>query len=120
MPKGYRIAFIVLSYLHFVVVVFKRFFFYQPSLLNMNIFLNRSILPIDGTLTGITTPGQSGPGNNGNEGILLTDRALEVEFHYQMQFSVIPKIRHFRWVFTLIPHTQEGYAVYILKPANRA
>ena len=30
--------------------------------------VNGSILPIDGTLTGITTPGQSGPGSNGNEG----------------------------------------------------
>ena len=31
---------------------------------------NSSIQPIDGTLSGITTPGQSGLGNNGNEGVL--------------------------------------------------
>ena len=32
--------------------------------------LNISILPIDVTLTGTTTPGLSGPGSNGNEGVL--------------------------------------------------
>ena len=37
---------------------------------NYEWFLNRSIWPIDGTLTGITTLGQSGPGSNGNEGVL--------------------------------------------------
>ena len=30
----------------------------------------RSILPIDRALSGATTPGQSGPGSNGNEGVL--------------------------------------------------
>ena len=29
-----------------------------------------SIYPIDGTLTGTTTPGQSGPGSNGGEWVL--------------------------------------------------
>ena len=29
-----------------------------------------SIQPIDRTLSGATTPGQSGPGSNGNEGVL--------------------------------------------------
>ena len=36
--------------------------------------LNTSIWSIDGTLTGITSPGQSGPENNGNEEILETPR----------------------------------------------
>ena len=40
--------------------------------------LNSSICPIDGTLTGTSTPGHSGPGNNGSE-----------EELHQMQFSVI-------------------------------
>ena len=31
---------------------------------------NTSIKPVDTTLTGAITPGQSGPGSNGNEGIL--------------------------------------------------
>ena len=34
--------------------------------------LNRSIWLIDGTLTDITTPGQSEPGSNGNERVLNT------------------------------------------------
>ena len=33
--------------------------------------MNSSVCPIDGTLTGIMTPGQSSPGSNGNEGVLL-------------------------------------------------
>ena len=32
--------------------------------------INSLIQPIDRTLSGATTPGQSGPGSNGNEGIL--------------------------------------------------
>ena len=31
---------------------------------------NSSIRPIDRTLSGATTPGQSGPGSNGNQGVL--------------------------------------------------
>ena len=31
---------------------------------------NSSICPIDRTLSGATTPGQSGPGSDGNEGVL--------------------------------------------------
>ena len=31
---------------------------------------NSSVWPIDRTLSGATTPGQSGPGSNGNEEIL--------------------------------------------------
>ena len=39
---------------------------------NTLLFINScfSIQPIDGTLTGTTTPGQSGPGSNGDEGVL--------------------------------------------------
>ena len=32
--------------------------------------LNSSIWPIDKTLSGVTTPGESGPGSYGNEGVL--------------------------------------------------
>ena len=39
---------------------------------NTILFINScfSIQPIDGTLTGTTTPGQSVPGSNGDEGVL--------------------------------------------------
>ena len=44
-----------------------------PSIpLEYESFFNRSIIPIDRILTGTTTYGQSGPGSNGNEKILLT------------------------------------------------
>ena len=33
-------------------------------------WLNSSVWPIDGTLTGTITPSQSGPGSNGNEELL--------------------------------------------------
>ena len=35
-------------------------------------FLKKSIQLMDETLIGTITPGQSGPGINGNEGVLLT------------------------------------------------
>ena len=41
-------------------------------------WLNISIWPIDETLKGTTTPGQSGPENNGNEGV----------FHILKSFSI--------------------------------
>ena len=37
--------------------------------------LHRSIWPIDRTLSGATTPGQNGPGSDGNEGILPTHQS---------------------------------------------
>ena len=46
----------------------NNFFFFQTQFFYELIFW--SIQPIDGTLTGTTTPKQSGPGCNGNEGVL--------------------------------------------------
>ena len=43
---------------------------YEVFLSNTNKSANRSIWPIDGTLTGTTTLGQSGSGSNGNERVL--------------------------------------------------
>ena len=37
---------------------------------------NSSIWPIDKTLSGATTPGQSGPGSNGSDGVLRIPKAL--------------------------------------------
>ena len=50
-------------------------------------FLIRSIWPIDGTLTGTTTPGQSVPVRNG--GVHHTPQFPKIDPHQQMQFSVI-------------------------------
>ena len=45
-------------------------FLFQAIQFNQTIqFSVRSIQPIDKALSGATTPGQSGPGSNGNEGV---------------------------------------------------
>ena len=41
--------------------------------------LNSSIWSIDGTLTNTTTPGQSGPGINGNEGVLQISQSSKTK-----------------------------------------
>ena len=74
-PKDEGITLIWCSYLHFYVVSWDDFFAHGP--MEYEYFLCWSICPIDGTLTGTTTPGQSGHWNNSN-----------LEPHYQMQFSV--------------------------------
>ena len=49
---------------------FLNFFLHSPS--EYKWFSKRSILPIDGTLIGTTTSGQSEFGGNGNEDVLHT------------------------------------------------
>ena len=39
---------------------------------------NSSIWPIESTLSGATTPGQSGLGSNGNEGVLCIPQSLSI------------------------------------------
>ena len=62
-----------MNYLH-AVKCFQVLLFKTNNSANIIIIpnkrLNSSILPIGGTLTGTTTPGQSGPGSNLNEGVL--------------------------------------------------
>ena len=58
--------FIVCSYLHFLYIRFLRGFSEQGPI-KYKWYLNRTIWPIDGKLTGVTTPIQSGPGSNGNK-----------------------------------------------------
>ena len=48
-----------------------KLFVLHMVLLNMKYCLNRSIQPIDGTLTGNTIPSQRGTGSNGNIGFTL-------------------------------------------------
>ena len=42
---------------------------------------------MDGKLTGINTPVESGPGSNGNK---VIHRATKLDPHSQIQFNVIP------------------------------
>ena len=51
-------------------------------------WLNLYIWPIDGTLIGSTTPNQSGPKSNGNEGVLCSPQTVGLKPHHQIQFSV--------------------------------
>ena len=51
--------------------------------------LNSSIWPIDGTLTGTSSPNQSGPESNSHEGVLHILQILRVEPHHLMRISVI-------------------------------
>ena len=51
------------------------------------IISDRSIFPIDETLLGTPTPGQSGPGSNGIEKVTLY--VQELEPHHSMKFSAI-------------------------------
>ena len=68
-------------------------------LINIRIrtILNISIWLIDGTLTGTTTPGQSEPGSNCNEGVLgyfPVSGSPELDAYHQMPFSVIFSTYH--------------------------
>ena len=63
MHRGYRIVFILWSYLHILGNCFLRTFLHT-ALTNKKQFLNRSIWAIDGTLIATSTPSQSGPRSN--------------------------------------------------------
>ena len=63
MPRSLKVTFSQHSYLHFCVLSWVVFIAHGP--IEYELFLNRSIWSIDGTLTS----GQSGSGNYGNEGI---------------------------------------------------
>ena len=65
-----------------------------------------SIWPINTTQSGATTPGQSGPGNDGNKGVL----------HIPQLFSVILPGHSFGESYT----SAEMHSVYSITPADRA
>ena len=52
------------------------------------LFLNRTIRPLDGTLAGTTTPGQSMTGSNSNK---MVHRSTELESQYHTVFTFILK-----------------------------
>ena len=50
---------------------------------------------MDATLTGTTTPDQSGPGSNDDEGVFHIPQDPDLELHHQIEFNVIPRtLRH--------------------------
>ena len=111
MPGSLWIEYIVRIYLSFLLAVI----WYQVFQSNMNNSANRSIWPIHKTLIGTTAMGHSDIVNNGNEGALLTLRALEQEFHHQMQFRVILRIASHPFRIGSYPsaETQAQLAVWI-------
>ena len=45
-------------------------FYFKQFILVSHLFVNKLYWPIDRTLSGASTPSHSGPGSNGNEGLL--------------------------------------------------
>ena len=59
-------------YIYIFVYFFLKIFYFENNLIEYESFLNKSIWPIDGTLTGSTTSDPSGPGSNDIEGLFKT------------------------------------------------
>ena len=53
--------------------------------------MNTSIRPIDMTLTGTTSPEQSGSGCNGNEEVFHIPQTPRLESHYQSSLASHPR-----------------------------
>ena len=60
-------------------------------------WLDSSVWPIDGTLTGITTPSQSGSGINSNEGVLHIWQISRTGSSSPDAFQCYTKDTHFIW-----------------------
>ena len=67
----------IFLYSCFLRVFFGVFFCTQSY--DIQIIFNRSISPLDGTVTSITTMGQGGPGSNGNIEVLHTPKISRTE-----------------------------------------
>ena len=75
----------------------KQFYFKQFNLalvicLHFGLMSNSSIWPIDRTLSGATTPGQSWPGSNGNEGVLRIPQSSNITGALPWLLNVIFRI----------------------------
>ena len=73
------------------VVGIERGAFRSPSTTVINFTYFTFTWPIDGTLTGSSTPGQSEPDSIGNEEVFRIPGTPGMEPHYQMQFNVISR-----------------------------
>ena len=79
--------------------------------------LNCSISPIDGTLTGTSTPDQSGPGSNGDQGCFTFPKIKGLEPDHQIHLSVI--IGHLLVGGRFYP-SAEMQSAYFTSPTDRA
>ena len=67
----------------------------STSPIQYKFFLDWSICPTDGILTGTITSSQSGPESNSNKRLnsySTLQGTPELKLHYQMKFSDIPKV----------------------------
>ena len=71
MPKVRELGSLYVFCIYIFVVASKEFLF-AHSPIKYKWFINKSMTIINGILTGTITPDQSGPGSNGNEGVLHT------------------------------------------------
>ena len=74
-----------------------------------------SIWPIDKTLSGVTTPGQSGPGSDGNEGIHSDGSSITGT----SPLDCLVSFTGHSWGKELYPFA-EVQSVYFTAPADRA
>ena len=79
---------------------------------------NISIWPIDNTLSGVTTPGQSEPGSNGNEGVLYISQSSKIR---DMWSDCLVSYREYlmRGGGQSYP-SEEMHSVYFIAPADWA
>ena len=66
-------------------------------------WLNSSIWPQNGTLSGTSTPGLSGPESGGNEGVIHIPQTLGFKPHRQMPFLSYPSLILFNTIDSSLP-----------------
>ena len=80
---------------------------YQSQFDISHLCVHCSMLPTDRTLTGATTPGQSAPGSNGNEGVLRILRNVAIRFLRVISWTLIlPLCRDAASLFNSLQPTQ--------------
>ena len=85
---------------------------YNSHNLTLVIFLQtvRSIWPIDKTQSGATTPGQSGPGSNDNEGVLNIPQISKARVLWSDGLMLYP--RHLLGEWGILPFCRDAVGVF--------
>ena len=79
---------------------------------------NSSISPIDRTLSGATTPGQSGPGSNSNEGVLCIPQSSSIT-GVSLSDCLVSYPGHLLRESYPFAEMQLVYSTYLLYSSNR-
>ena len=91
--------------------MWKQFYFKQFSLE----LYAYTIWPIDWTLSGATTPDQSGPGSDGNEGVLRIPKSSSIT-EASPSDCLVSYLGHSLWGGSCF--SEEMPSVYFTAPAN--